>query len=162
MVKLVAVAIGEKRVGLLASVVVEVVRAVAISALPKAPQIIEGVINVRGTLVPVLDVRRRFGVPARPVTPDQHLAIARAGARTVALRVDRALDLVEVDESVIAAADRVAPGAEYVAGIARLPDGLLVIHDLEGFLGLDEAAGVDAAVRGSGHDSPSAPVGSGA
>jgi len=127
-----------------------VVRAVAIAALPKAPPIVEGIINLRGTLVPVLDVRQRFGLPPAPLAPDQHLIIAHAGNRLVALRVDRALDLVVIDQDAVESAARVAPGAEYVSGIAKLADGLLVIHDLERFLSLEEAGQVDTAVVGAG------------
>ncbi len=141
--------VADRRLGLSAKALREVVRAVAIAALPKAPPIVEGVINLRGTLVPVLDVRRRFGLPPAPVTPEQHLLIAHAGERLVALRVDRALELVGVDEHAIESAASVAPGAEYVAGIAKLPDGLLVIHDLETFLSLDEARQLDVAVGGA-------------
>lgn len=126
----------------------EVARASAIAALPKAPAIVEGVINVRGDVVAVLDIRQRFGLPPHALALDQHLIIARAGLRLVALRVDRALDWVVIDEESIEPAARVAPGAEYVAGIAKLGDGLLVIHDLETFLSLDEAQRVDAAVAG--------------
>jgi purine-binding chemotaxis protein CheW len=119
---------------------------VAIAPLPKAPPIVEGVINLRGTLVPVLDLRQRFGLPSVPVAPEQHLVIARTGRRVVALRVDRALAFVDVDERAIVPPERVAPGAEHVAGIAKLPDGLLVIHDLDRFLSLEEARQVDAAI----------------
>jgi purine-binding chemotaxis protein CheW len=94
----------------------------------------------------VLDIRGRFGLPSTPLAPEQHLLIAQAGTRLVALRVDRAIELVGVDEDAIESAARVAPGAEYVAGIAKLPDGVLVIHDLERFLSLDEARDLDAAV----------------
>jgi purine-binding chemotaxis protein CheW len=104
------------------------------------------VINFRGALVPVLDIRQRFDLPPQPLALDQHLIIAQSGPRVVALRVDRALALVEVDEGAIEPAARVIPGAEYVTGIARLPDGVLVIHDLERFLSLDEGHGVDAAL----------------
>lgn len=141
--------VGASRFAAPAGVVREVVRAVAITALPKAPPIVEGIINFRGTLVPVLDIRQRFRLPAVPVAPEQHLIIAQAGNRLVALRVDRALDLVAVDADVIESAARVAPGTEYVAGIAKLADGLLVIHDLETFLSFEEAVQVDAAVIGS-------------
>jgi purine-binding chemotaxis protein CheW len=138
-----------RRFGLSAEALREVVRAVAITALPKAPPIVEGVINLRGTLVPVLDIRQRFELPPTPLAPQQHLLIAQAGARLVALRVDRALDLVALDRRAIESAAGVVPGVEYVAGIARLADGLLVIHDLETFLSLDEARQVDAAVAGA-------------
>lgn len=132
-----------------AGVLLEVAPTVAVAPLPKAPPIVEGVINVRGSLVPVLDIRQRFGMPPSALTPDQHLIIAQSGPRVVALRVDRALDLVVVDEDAIQSAARVAPGVEYVAGIAKLADGLLVIHDLESFLSLEEAQQVDAAVVGA-------------
>jgi purine-binding chemotaxis protein CheW len=141
--------VGASRFATPAGVVREVVRAVAITALPKAPPIVEGIINFRGTLVPVLDIRQRFRLPAVPVAPEQHLIIAQAGNRLVALRVDRALDLVAVDADAIESAARVAPGTEYVAGIAKLADGLLVIHNLESFLSFEEAVQVDAAVVGS-------------
>jgi len=141
--------VGNNRFALPVDRVREVVRAAAIAALPKAPPIVEGIINFRGTLVPVLDIRQRFGLPPAPLAPEQHLILAQAGRRLVALRVDRALDLVVVDQDAIESAARVAPGTEYVAGIAKVADGLLVIHDLETFLSFEEAGQVDAAVVGS-------------
>src|SRR5205085_8492167 len=83
-----------RRFGLPAAVVREVLRAVALTPLPKAPAVVEGLVNVRGTLVPVLDVRGRFGLPAKPLAPTDHLIVARAGGRLVALRVDHAHDLL--------------------------------------------------------------------
>jgi purine-binding chemotaxis protein CheW len=137
-----------ERCALVADKVREVVRAVAVASLPKAPAIVEGVINVRGEIVPVLDIRGRFGLPPAALHPDQHFIVVRAGARTVALRVDRAHDLVEVDARIVES-PAVAPGAKYLAGIARLADGLLVIHDIESFLSLDEGRAVDRAISGA-------------
>ncbi len=145
-VQLLTFELAGRRLAVPADVLTEVVRTVAVAPLPRAPPIIEGVIDVRGALVPVLDIRQRFGLPPRGLTPDQHLIIARTGPRLVALRVDRALDLVEVDADAVEPVDQVAPGAEYLRGIAKLAEGLLLIHDLESFLSLDEARQVDAAV----------------
>lgn len=153
-VSLLSLEIGKKCVAVVPSAVLEVVRAVAISPLPKAPEIVEGVINFRGTLAPVLDIRRRFDIPPRPLAPEQHFVVVHAGRRTVVLRVDRALGLVEVDEAAIESARSIAPGAVYISGIAKLPDGLLVIHDLESFLSLDEAERVDAAIGEAGQGDP--------
>ena len=138
--------VADRRLGLPAATLLEVVRAVAIAPLPKAPPIVEGVINYRGTVVPVLNLRQRFGLPAAPLLPEQHFLIARTGGRLVALRVDRALDLVPVAEADVASPADVAPGADYVSGIARRADGLLVIHDLDAVLSLDEIHGIDAAL----------------
>lgn len=144
--------LGDREYAVRAGLVREVVRAVAISSLPTAPEVIEGVVNWRGQIVPVLDIRARFRLPARRLHPDQHFIVADAGARTVALRVDHAADLIEVSEEAIESAQRAAPGAGETEGIARLPDGLVVIHDLEGFLSLDEGERVDAAVAASAED----------
>lgn len=141
--------VGGRRFALPARLLREVGRAVAIAPLPRAPPIVEGVINLRGSVVLVLDIRQRFGLSPTPLAPEQHLLIAQAGSRVVALRVDRAIDLVSVEEGAIESAAHVAPGAEYVTGIAKLPDGLLVIHDLERFLSLDEAGQVDTAMAGA-------------
>jgi purine-binding chemotaxis protein CheW len=136
-----------RKLALLASAVREVVRAVAIAPLPKAPAIVEGVINFHDTLVPVLDLRRRFGLPSIPVTPQQYFILAQAGPRVVALRVDQAVDVVTVPETSVEEANGLVPGLEYVAGIARAPDGLLIIHDLGTFLSLDEARELAGAVE---------------
>jgi purine-binding chemotaxis protein CheW len=136
----------DRRFAIPARLVLEIVRAVAISPLPKSPPIVEGIINYRGTLVPVLGIRQRFGLAPLPLAPEQHFLIAQAGSRPVALRVDRALDLVTIEESLIEPADPVAPGSEYVAGLAKLSDGLLVIHDLERFLSLPETHQLEAAL----------------
>jgi purine-binding chemotaxis protein CheW len=139
----------ERRFGLPAAVIQEVVRIPAITLLPRAPAIVEGVVNVRGTVVAVLDIRARFGLPARPVDLDQHLIVARTAARPVALRVDRALDLITVAPGTIESADSVAPGLDHVAGIIRLPDGLLIIQALERFLSMEESRAVGEAMVGS-------------
>ena len=148
-VTLLAFTLGDRRLALAAGDVQEIVRAVAIAALPRAPAIMEGVVNLRGTVVPVLDVRKRFGMAPVPLAPDQHFIIARAGSRQVALRVDRAHELIAVDEAEIEPVERAAPGAQYVAGLAKLPDGVLVIHDLDRFLSLEEAEQMDAALDGA-------------
>jgi len=122
------------------------VRAAAITPLPQAPQIVLGVLDVRGTILPVLNVRRRFRLPERDIQPDDQFLIARAGGRPVALVIDAAAEIVELSPAKIVAADAVAPGLEHVQGVARMHDGLILIHDLETFLSLDEADALDRAM----------------
>lgn len=128
----------------------EVVRAALPAHLPKAPRIVDGVLDVRGRLVPLLDVRGRFGLPSRPLDPSQHIVIAAIEGRTIGFAVDQVSDIVRVPSERIAAADAVVIGVEHVAGIARLPDGLVVIYDLRAFLSADEAVGLDGALRAVG------------
>lgn len=125
----------------------EVVRAALPARLPKAPEIVEGVLDLHGELVPLLDVRRRFGLLARPLDPSQHLVVASIAGRALAFAVDEALDVVRVADEAVTAAAATVTGTEHVAGIARLPDGLVVIYDLRAFLSADETLGLDEAMR---------------
>src|SRR5678816_4221005 len=76
--------------------VTEIVRAVAVTPLPGAPRAVAGVIDVRGSLVPVFDLRHRFGLPARDVEPEHHFILVRTPTRTAALHVDHVLDLADI------------------------------------------------------------------
>lgn len=137
--------VGGQPYALPASTVRELVRAVSVVSLPKAPPIVEGVINVRGSIVPVLDIRTRFRLSPKPLEHTDHFVLAWAGRRLVAIRADRALDLLRLDAEQIEDAKVAVPGAEYIAGVAKLADGLLLIHDLETFLSEAEGAVLDAA-----------------
>jgi purine-binding chemotaxis protein CheW len=132
--------VGGQRYGLPVVAVREIVRAVALVPLPRAPAIVEGVINLRGNIVPVFNIRSRFRLPAKPIEPTDHLIAAWAGERLVALRVDHAVGLVQVDGHEVEDARSVVPGADYVAWIAKLPHDLVLIHDLATFLSRAESA----------------------
>ncbi len=137
--------VGGQRYGLPVDDVQELLRTVSIVPLPRAPAIVEGIINLRGRIIPVLDVRGRFRLPARSLEPSDHFIVARAGERVVALRVDRAVDLVRLEAADIEEAGSVVPGVEYVAWVARRPHDLVLIHDLRTFLTREESAALDEA-----------------
>jgi purine-binding chemotaxis protein CheW len=146
MIELLVFELAGVRYGLRLACVREVVRAVLITPLPDAPAVVEGVINVRGELAPVYDLRLRFGHTPSPLRPEDQLVIAWTGSRLVALRCDR----TEWIESVAADAIDPAPIEETtrrIDGIARLPDGVVLIHDLATFLDQAEAASLDHALE---------------
>jgi purine-binding chemotaxis protein CheW len=124
----------------------ELVRAVAIVPLPRAPSIVEGVINLRGKIVPVLDIRSRFRLPAKPLDPGDHFLVASAGEFLVAVRADRAVNLIRLDNTDVEEARGLVPGVEYVAWVARLPNNLVLIHDLRTFLSRAESAELQGAL----------------
>jgi purine-binding chemotaxis protein CheW len=136
-----------QRYGLPSADVRELVRAVTIVPLPKAPPIVEGVINFRGRIVPVLDICTRFRVVAKPLEPSDHFVVASVGSRLLAIRVDRALDLVRVDVRNFEEPARIVAGVAYVAGVVKLADGLVLIHDLRSFLTQAEALSLDEALE---------------
>jgi purine-binding chemotaxis protein CheW len=124
----------------------ELVRAARLTPLPRAPDVVEGLLNLRGELLPVLDLRRRFRLSPRPLSAMDHFIIARAGARTVVLRVDRAEGLLSLEPSAWDETPGELPGVGYVAGAVKLPDGLVLVHDLRTFLSEAEALALDTAL----------------
>ncbi len=132
------------RYGLFAAAVRELLRAAALTPLPRAPAGVEGMLNLRGRFVPVYDVRTRFGLPARPMVPTDHLVVAQSGGVWAALRVDRATDLIRVNAADVEDARGLVPGAESVGWVVRLADEIVLVHDLRTFLSPAETAALAA------------------
>jgi purine-binding chemotaxis protein CheW len=137
----------DQRFGLPASQVKEVARVVASTPLPRAPAVVEGIVNLRGDLVPVLDLRRRFGLQLKEPALTDHLIFAWNGERIVALRVDRVADIFSVDSAAIERLEPVVPGVVQISGVAKLPGGLVLLHDLPTFLSSEESEELSAAIR---------------
>lgn len=143
----------EQRYALALSSVENVVRAAAITPLPKAPEIVLGIVNVRGRVIPVVDIRKRFGLPPRQLGLSDQFIIAITPKRPVALVVDRVEGLIEIDEQAVVNAGQVLPRTDYVKGVVKLEDGLLLIHDLAGFLSLEEEKALTDALKNNGQTS---------
>jgi purine-binding chemotaxis protein CheW len=103
-------------------------------------------VNVRGQLVPVVDVRRRLALPAKVLDPDEFLVVFATGERTFALRVDDVDDLVDVDPATVVAPAELSGSLRGLAGLAARDDGLLVMHDPDAFVTQAEAHALDAAL----------------
>lgn len=131
---LVIFGIEDLRFALRLSAVERILPIVEVSPLPKAPAITLGVFNLHGTVLPVLDIRRRFGFPQRDYGLTAHLLVARTKRRVLAVPVDGVFGVSEVRAEAVIPPDTILPGIGHVAGIVALADGLLFIHDLETFL----------------------------
>ncbi len=128
------------------SAVGRIVSVVEITPLPGAPEIVLGVINVAGKIIPVLDVRSRFRLAKRETNLSDQLIIANALKRSVALIVDSVTGVIERSVTEVTAAEDVLPNTEYVEGVLRLEEGIVLIHDLDKFLSLDEEEALDDAM----------------
>lgn len=135
-----------QRYGLNLDVVERVLPALELTALPAAPQIVLGVFDLHGQLVPVADIRQRFQLPARELSPDQQLIVARTAVRRIAFMVDASTGVIDVPDTSVVGAGDILEGLPYVQGVARTADGLVLIHDLDTLLALDEVAALDAAL----------------
>lgn len=139
--------LGELDIGLALASVERVVRAVAVTPLPGAPSAILGMVDVHGDVVPVADMRARLGLSPRPLHPDDHLVLARTPRRRLALAVDAAAGVVHCGPGDVIEPASVVPGLEHVHGVARSGEGLLLIHDLDRFLALDEETALQQALE---------------
>ena len=125
----------------------EVTRAVTIRRLPRAPAAVEGVIDVRGKLVPVLDLRQRFALPPKALDPSEYLLIAAAAdGRPVAMRADELPEVATLAPEQMEPVRGLAATSPYVAGVGKTPDGLVFIHDPATFLTQTEQLALDEAM----------------
>lgn len=124
-----------------------IVRAVHVTALPQAPDIVLGAIDVQGRVLPVFNIRRRFRLPERAIDPADHFLIARTAQRTVVLVIDSARGVLEGPATDLIRAQSIAPDLEHLQGVIQLEDGLVLIHDLEHFLSPDEARALNEAMN---------------
>lgn len=137
-----------RRYGLRIEDVAEVVWSVARTPLPGAPESVEGIIDVRGTVVPVVDVRARFGhAPCLQALSDR-LVIVQHAHRRIALRFDATEEVVDVPDDEISEPVAFGPVLDGIAGVASLPDGLVLIHSMEAFLSDTEAVLLEDALSG--------------
>ncbi|MBT0959559.1 chemotaxis protein CheW [Denitromonas iodatirespirans] len=144
-----AFVVADQAFGLPLGAVHRALAAVAPRPLPAAPDIVCGIINVQGDIVPVIDMRRRLGLPEREIDPADRLLIVHTRRRTLALIVDRVGDLITCDDHDFIPVDRVVGGTRHVAGVVKTADGLLLIHDLDSFLSPAEAEALDDALAAS-------------
>lgn len=144
---LVVFTLGEGRYGLPLSEVERVVRVVGFTSLPSAPAIVMGVVNVQGQVMPVIDVRRRFRLQEREIALTDQIVIAHTARRPVALVVDAVTAVLDYAEQEAVVAQAVLPDLQYVEGLVKLEDGLILIHDLDRFLSLDEETALDRAME---------------
>ena len=147
MEQLVVFTLGEQGYALPLNTVVRVVHAVEITLLPKAPPVISGIINVKGQIIPVVDIRKRFGLTPRELIPDDQLIIADTGKRQVALLVDEVRGIENITSRQLADTKETIPFAEYIKGIVKIENELILIYDLEQFLNLHEEMELERALK---------------
>jgi purine-binding chemotaxis protein CheW len=150
--QLVTFSLDDRKFALFVSAVQRIVRVVEVTALPKAPEIIAGIINLQGTLIPVFDIRMRFRLPPREVRLDDQMIIATTAKRTVALIVDSVDDVIEIPGERVIAAEQILQELEYVEGVMKTEGGMVLIHDLERFLSLPEEKELDEAMEALSRD----------
>ena len=110
-----------------------------VTPLPNTPPHIRGVMNLRGTVVPVLDLRMRFGTPDHPYDQFTVIIVVTVGTRVVGLIVDAVSDVLEIPPGGVDAAPDLGVGVDtsYLRGVVRSDERLVMLLDIDHVVGLD-------------------------
>ena len=137
----------EPRYALPLSTVERVVRAMEFTTLPNSPEVILGVINAQGVVIPVINIRPLLKLPAREIDCDDRFIIVRTSKRLVALLVDDVVGTREIVDGMFVSAKKSLPFAENLLGVAKLDNEMVLIYDLENLLTLDEEENLSVAMK---------------
>jgi purine-binding chemotaxis protein CheW len=137
----------DQRYALHLPAVEKVVRMVHITPLASAPNIVLGVVSLQGRLTPVINLRQRFNLPEREIALTDLLIFAHMERRPVALVADAVTEVVECLEHNLISAEEILPELKYLEGIIKFNDGLILIHNLDKFLSLEEEESLDLALN---------------
>lgn len=130
--QLVGFRIGKETFGVPINLVHEIVRLPEITAVPDAPDYIEGVINLRGKIISIVDLRKRFGESQIEASRKNRILVAEIERKMVGLIVDAASEVIRLSESEIEAPPEVFQESDvkYVTGVGKLHGRLVILVDL--------------------------------
>ena len=121
----------------------EIVRMSAITRVPRAPNFVEGVINLRGKIVPVIDLRKRFGMSTIEPTKTTRIVIIQVEGKTVGLIVDAVSEVLRLNSNAVSPTPEMVASevdAAFFKGVGQIGDRLIILLDLQRLLSVDELA----------------------
>jgi purine-binding chemotaxis protein CheW len=140
-------AIGDDQYGVDIMAVREIKGWTDITHLPKQPEYVRGVLNLRGAIVPIVDLRCRFGQGLTETTPLHIVIIVQVDGRQIGLIGDRVLDIVSVEASEIQPVPRTTQGetTDFLSGLVTREDGMIALIDLQHLLSTQDGGDHDLA-----------------
>lgn len=132
--------------------VVKVIHAVEVTRLPYAPEIVVGIVNLHGNVVPVVDFRTRFGLKTRRMELSDRLIIAQAKKRMVAILANSVVGVVTLSPSQLDQAKDKIPFIEHISGVAKIDNNMVLIYNLEKSMSLEEEEDLEFALKSTHHE----------
>jgi purine-binding chemotaxis protein CheW len=120
----------------------------AVTPIAHAPEFIKGVINLRGAIVPIIDLRIKFGLGTAEYTPFTVVVVLNVGSRVVGIVVDAVSDVIAVREAQMQPPPELSKAVDlrYITALAMLAERMLIVVDIEGLMLSADMALVDEAV----------------
>jgi purine-binding chemotaxis protein CheW len=138
--QLISFEVGDEEYGLEILRVKEVIRIREITRLPKAPSFVKGIINLRGDVIPIIDLRDRFGLEHTEYTAMTRVIVVDEEGKLVGMVVDAASQVVRIPSDQIDPPPPIVGGlsAEYIKGVGKLDDRLVILLNIDRILTVEE------------------------
>jgi len=140
LLQLVSFHIGEEEFCVDILKVQEIIRIMQITKMPNLPEFVEGIINLRGRVIPIIDLRIRLGLEKKAHSGTTRIIVVEIEGRTVGFIVDSVSEVLRIPRSITEAPPEIVSNinSEYITAIGKLEDRLLILLDLEKVLSEEE------------------------
>lgn len=140
LMQLVTFSIGEEEFGVDILKVQEIIRIMEITKVPRAQDFVEGVINLRGKVIPIIDLRRRFGFVSKEHDKHTRIIVIEINNMIVGFVVDSVSEVLRIPAATVEPPPPVVAGveSEYISGVGKLEDRLLILLDLDKLLSSED------------------------
>ena len=143
--QLVSFRLGKELYGIEITKVREIILITEITRIPETPDFLKGLINLRSTVIPVIDLRARFGLPEADLSDESRIMVIQACGRTIGIMVDAVSEVLRVKH------DQIAPppttvnglGRDYLSGLVKLDERLLILLEIDKIFGEEEMSEID-------------------
>ena len=145
LLQLVSFEVGEEEYAVPILSVQEINRMMQITRVPQSPAFVEGVINLRGKIIPVIDLRKRFGLSKLENSDDVRIIVVEIATRVIGFTVDRVNEVLRINANIVEPPPAMVCGmdTDYVQGVGKLDDRLLILLHLEKLFTADEFAEIE-------------------
>ena len=149
--QLVSFKLSDETYGIEITKIREIILVGQITRVPETPHYIKGLINLRSSVIPVIDLRSRFSLAENELTQDSRIMVLNVGRRTIGIIVDSVNEVLRVSQDQISPAPPTVAslGNQYMTGLVRLEEQLLILLDVDRLFGEEATVAMDNALAGS-------------
>ncbi len=144
--QLVSFKLGKEEFGVDILKVQEINRMLEITEMPNSPEFIEGIVNLRGRIIPVVDLKKRLHLPEKEHDNSTRIIVVELNNKTVGFIVDEVSEVLRIESRVTEPPPQMVAGidSDFITAVAKLEDRLLILLDLNKVLSRDEAKELEA------------------